>query len=822
MIITKVKLENFGRHKLKEFTSNASVVGLLGKNGCGKSTFLQAIEYAITGILAENAETYIRHGAKRAVVELEFLKNGQVGKVVRRITATATSRELVWQEKTYTKSAEVDAIMADVLGADRQAVSNAVFLEQGSLDKILFSSQSEREQVFTRMLNVSFLEKTCGILDGKIKQYGSGIEDVGVVFDEIAAQLTVAEAETSQLNGAASLFPDHSKQVSHLRDLLGHLEHVKIYREKVTGALSNEQTVNLTLDAAVRASGFNSYEEAQNQATSLDKTRDLLNGRERHLSLQQGMHTQWSRIALEMTKLNEQQETENNRLNALRSVSLPRSSDLSELLLQLTAKQGLQQQLKETKDQLSNVARQMAARTARPTGDADGLRKTQREHHETMFAIRQERTVLSAVLAVNTGKAECCPVCRQSISPELLDRARISTLQEQEQTHINAEASASRDLLALEGAQRAWDNEQTKLTDQIIQATQRSGKLDEQIKTIKADSDLEDTKVLLANARENEQNTQQTEFLLADLKVRMQKLLDERMPLVTRQHEFVSFEPAQLVEAHAALEENRKQRDHLNNTLLCIRAKIGELAKVQGEREGFEAVLHKTHADLARLGHVGYNLPSIEGVQLEKADLEAKEGLRAEAFGRAKQARANYNQLQDKLTALELRRAKNASRQQTLQELVRVREVLGRSNLPMTYVSYQFQRLAVLTQQVLNEMGAPFTIEVNPDSAVSFLFTRTDEADAQTLDMSKLSGGQKVRLSIAFLIAVQRLIIPDVGLLILDEPSTHLDAEAVDSLKDLLMSMSKILQNTGSQVWVVDHNPALEVALGASVNLDSI
>jgi DNA repair exonuclease SbcCD ATPase subunit len=87
--------------------------------------------------------------------------------------------------------------------------------------------------------------------------------------------------------------------------------------------------------------------------------------------------------------------------------------------------------------------------------------------------------------------------------------------------------------------------------------------------------------------------------------------------------------------------------------------------------------------------------------------------------------------------------------------------------------------------------------------------------------MSKLSGGQKVRLSIAFLVAVQRLIIPEVGLLILDEPSTHLDSAGVESLRELLMSLSTLLQNTNSQVWVVDHNPALQAALGACVNLEN-
>lgn len=76
----------------------------------------------------------------------------------------------------------------------------------------------------------------------------------------------------------------------------------------------------------------------------------------------------------------------------------------------------------------------------------------------------------------------------------------------------------------------------------------------------------------------------------------------------------------------------------------------------------------------------------------------------------------------------------------------------------------------------------------------------------------KLSGGQKVRLSIAFLLAVQQLVIPDLGFLVLDEPSTHLDEEARENLKELLINLGQQLEASDTQILVCDHAKELEPA----------
>ena len=85
--------------------------------------------------------------------------------------------------------------------------------------------------------------------------------------------------------------------------------------------------------------------------------------------------------------------------------------------------------------------------------------------------------------------------------------------------------------------------------------------------------------------------------------------------------------------------------------------------------------------------------------------------------------------------------------------------------------------------------------------------------------MSKLSGGQRVRLSLSFILSIQQLVMSEIGFITLDEPSTHLDEEGIDSLGDLLKKIRMIFADSEHQLWVCDHNPKLEASFDKTLIL---
>jgi len=172
--------------------------------------------------------------------------------------------------------------------------------------------------------------------------------------------------------------------------------------------------------------------------------------------------------------------------------------------------------------------------------------------------------------------------------------------------------------------------------------------------------------------------------------------------------------------------------------------------------------------------------------------------------------------LEEQLASLDRREAAvkvsqlaQGATKQIIDELQMLKHTFSKSGLPGLYVSDRFSRLTAITNTNLSCMQANFSVRASLNEPLAFEFIRNDLPDVAWLDQSKLSGGQRVRLAVAFLTAVQQLVIPDVGLLVMDEPSTHLDAESVDSMRELLHTMSRQFKARDAQIIVCDHNPRL-------------
>jgi len=140
MIIKKLSIKDFGKHEKIELKDIGNIFGIIGKNGAGKSTILKAIEFIFTGDLPEQNGTWIRDGAKKAIVACVFKHQGKEGMIVRELGKTTSKRSLTWAgSETISKATEVDKALNDILGADKKALANAVFVSQGEINNILFA-----------------------------------------------------------------------------------------------------------------------------------------------------------------------------------------------------------------------------------------------------------------------------------------------------------------------------------------------------------------------------------------------------------------------------------------------------------------------------------------------------------------------------------------------------------------------------------------------------------------------------------------------------------------------------------------------------------
>ena len=192
---------------------------------------------------------------------------------------------------------------------------------------------------------------------------------------------------------------------------------------------------------------------------------------------------------------------------------------------------------------------------------------------------------------------------------------------------------------------------------------------------------------------------------------------------------------------------------------------------------------------------------------------------RVEAEGLVKQASEAYAALSERYHELQDRMSKNETRLKVAEELGDIKEILSKNGLPRVFVEKKFNILAKITAENLAILNSDFTVDIDEENFLSFVFDRYDGHEQVRLPMSKLSGGQKVRLCIAFLLAVQQELVTEVGFQTFDEPSTHLDEEGVDRLSTLFKKLQELLNTAEHQVWVCDHNPMLEDSFNKTLTL---
>lgn len=827
MIIQRLKLKNFGRHRDLDVSPAASVVGLLGDNGAGKSTVLEAVQFALTGEAPQDQDSYVTFGEANGSVELTFVRNGQVGKIFRQVGKTP-KRTLEWEGKQIKKAGEVDEIMSSILGADKKAVSAAVFIPQGDLQNLLFGAQADRETLFIRLVNLAFCEQVAKMIDGKIKKVGATVTDLTAVMDE--ARTATQQAESSVAAARAGL--------SGLCDLQTVINRMQERRN----VLSLKEAAQLDLKTAherklAHVNGLNQYLASREfanvaavkmQITLLEtlagaaiKEIDRVTKGIAQIEARKHMHTSLSERKAEVAALR-------GRYEALALQMPPDPETLvverTNLVRAATEYRQLAHAIDSYEREIARQAQELAAlvepqHAARieELGAAVAAQRAMLEQNRLW--LRKQEELQKCMGKIADG---ICKDCGLRLSPQQdFDPAAMAQFR-------HAIQIGEADIAVKEA-------EAVKLLSEITHyRTQRHG-LEQSQKVLQTQLAQQQARL---KAVEHAKSINPEE-LTAEIRT-----LQERMSEISRLHqdrataetrvagierqiaEIGSLDESQITQEK--LTAAQSQRDAINGQLRDLRLFEAEVLRLAREVQSAEQQLQSINDRIEQASNtlIGYP-PAPEEIELHEkfsgdatlvqAELQARQDAWLRQNGILIEAQRALTVASQRLNELETRAAQDTKRRTCLQQLQELKALMSRQGLPGKYVAHRFEQLAILTQSHLTRMAAGFDVKIDPEVPLSFRFKRQD--DGADLPMTKLSGGQRVRLSLAFLMAVQEALVPDVGLLVLDEPSMHLDVAGKASLAELLTETGRRLITGESQVWVSDHAIELEPAFGAAVRL---
>lgn len=171
MIIRRITLTNFRRFDFLDLDDlPVGLIGIIGENGSGKSTILEAIGWALYGTYAltgrtekEGVKTQGAAVEKDCEVTLEFEMAEDTYKIVRRLHGKrALAQAFIYkngEDKTAAEREEgVNAYVSKLFGMDRATFFASVFARQKELDLLTSQNPAERQKIIRRLLRIDLID----------------------------------------------------------------------------------------------------------------------------------------------------------------------------------------------------------------------------------------------------------------------------------------------------------------------------------------------------------------------------------------------------------------------------------------------------------------------------------------------------------------------------------------------------------------------------------------------------------------------------------------------------------------------------------------
>lgn len=830
--ITEIELIDFGRHRHIHQKLEGNVVGLTGANGRGKSTILQGIQFAITGTIdhPDPLSKFIRQGtrggvAKSATVRLGFEVDGRKGSITRKITKTSTSRELTLEGLDggpVSADKRVAEIMFQLLEVDKRALNSTVFIRQGAISD-MFGKETDRREFYTRLLMLGHLAKIADVVDGYRKNVASSVMDLSAVLDE---------AETAQKE-ATDAFMDAEQRLSSTSDCT----HFLTTATRLSFLFNDQSAASESIARELAKLGDDPEFKLSLLDSKIETARNTLTAISDQRLEHEKAKTRWSESLRQLSdaenlqRLHAELRANNQELAKFTATvaTVDPAQEVTNLQRQVDACvviAALEPQIPNLTFELDLLKAQVDGATKMvddTSAEHDACRKVYEDHQKELS---MRKTLLSGI-AGHEHTAQCLLCGSASIDADYLHR-----------TTSAIEVQATQAFTELSAAKTKLDSAKVTLNELVKQRDEKSTSLaaiNSKVDSARvilgdqpADKDtivrqLEETRV---KANEYSIATAEVRRLTNAVTVVQQSLNGRSEPTEAELSDLrtlVHTTSAQCLPWNTELDAEEQR---LKASIAQDQSTISVLQTAQTHLKSAREWLTRTETELNALciGDVQalpdevYVKGSVVTSSVAEDMVSKLQAMQTEydhLKGMREAARSAMSAAQRRVIDTETKIENQQQRITLVERLSALQSAFKPTGVSLDYLDYKFSQVASVASDYLAESGADFTVVASETEPLAFDFIRMEPGE-EWLSQSRLSGGQRVRLAVATLRAIHSLVVPNVGLLVLDEPTTHLDHEAKLAMAEMLR---RIGNEGGLQILVCDHDPILIDAFSSTIEI---
>lgn len=831
---------NIGRHRLVEKHITGNVLGLWGVSGAGKSTVLQLVEWLINGKIEhpDPIAEFVRSNEAEEIKKMEglahFTVDGKPMEIERSHSKAGTStREIRWDKQgskwgTKEKSAAgAEALMTSLVGANQKAISSIVFVRQGAFGKLFSGLDSDRRDFFVRLLMLGHLEKIASVVDTYRKELMGSVKDLSVPRDQAVEAYSNAEQYFNEVDF------DLSRMRSYKPELDAGAELVRLGDQLVTRE-SDFAARAVALDTSLAGLGLTRDKMddwLQERDATLAAMRERLRAATDRRKSRATYEASKAKLTAEITEIKAwlEKSAQHDALTE-RLKGMAEDADKPDPRIRM-------RQLDEWERKYQEADALVVKLQSLPAADMDAVEKLGAEAEKTRQDAAESYNKWSAAKA---DLADLIKLREAAKSQHSVENCRLCGNDHPDPKFLEAAITNTQELAArLSNDSNLLEDRRREAAEEFTEARNTATTRAEQIAA--ANKALTDTRVALADAPDISSLILERNELAASLDaydaakslrlhlMEEQRLVASAMGSVTYTKNDLAGRSSELSLADQMLgmlpplADLDSEIQELTDNGMILKTSRDAVANHRDQfnlaREAMEAqrvLLQSTLATLTKerpflISSIQALGPVITDANRDKVleNLREKQTKFAEQTGLAAAARRALTEADKALQEIEVRIEEQKGRIQISKELEAVRAAFMPSGITTDYLSHQFERIAIAAQDHLAQMSADFMVISSEKRALSFDFVRLNEPNGSWLNQNRMSGGQQVKLAIAVLLAIHELIIPQVGLLVLDEPSTHLDTESKIALAEVLREIG---QRGNFQLIVCDHSQELKDA----------